>query len=397
MKKLTIIISVLFSTLLLCSFLISHAYDYKNSPEHALITAIQSNNVASVTSQLKSGINPNFNAPGNDYPHRIDQPTPLMLATLVKNRELVNVLLSHKANVNAINPQKNSALICAASVGAVQIAHDLIKAGAELNHANELIMTPLVVAIVKDQREMVQLLIDNGADINHERKRWFTGKVYEEIYGRPVPAEIRHETRISLTSSPFVEALIKGRTQLAKLLLSKGASPAFLDKAPALESLNFVARKGLIDLVQPLVSAGVSINSSDGHGHTPLMEAARMGQKQMVELLLARGAGINAQDSRGHTALIKAIKSFRNELALLLIQRGADQNVMDLEQSTPLMHAAEAGNLEIVNLLVKRGADLKKKDRWGRMASRWAEDSNHEKISLLLRGMDGSGERRSWP
>jgi ankyrin repeat protein len=93
---------------------------------------------------------------------------------------------------------------------------------------------------------------------------------------------------------------------------------------------------GNVEAVSRLLASGVSVNTRNSKGLTPLMAAAFVGSTPMVQLLIARGADVGARYQSGDTALhFAAIKGKRNTVELL-IASGADVNARNAGQYTPL-------------------------------------------------------------
>jgi len=67
--------------------------------------------------------------------------------------------------VNACSSDGDNGLHCVVRWGDLSAAKALIDAGVDVNKAGDLGYTPLHVACMQDNAEMVKLLIDGGADI----------------------------------------------------------------------------------------------------------------------------------------------------------------------------------------------------------------------------------------
>lgn len=131
--------------------------------------------------------------------------TPLMVATYRRNTDLARFLIAHAADVNALDvqhydmltiaavlndvdlvrlaadsgadaglvtsPYEGTALIAAAHLGHIEVVKTLIKAGAPLDHVNNLGWTALIEAIVlgdggPNHQQVVKDLINSGANVN---------------------------------------------------------------------------------------------------------------------------------------------------------------------------------------------------------------------------------------
>jgi ankyrin repeat protein len=69
------------------------------------------------------------------------------------------------SDINACSLDGDNALHCIVRWGDLDAAQTLINAGVDINKAGDLGYTPLHVACMKGNIEMVKLLIDSGADL----------------------------------------------------------------------------------------------------------------------------------------------------------------------------------------------------------------------------------------
>jgi SAM-dependent methyltransferase len=85
------------------------------------------------------------------------------------DREVVTILLAHKADVNHREKKAGgTALHFAISEGHVFLMGDLLKAGADPNAKTDKGLTPLVMALHKQDSQMVMWLLNHKADPNLE-------------------------------------------------------------------------------------------------------------------------------------------------------------------------------------------------------------------------------------
>ena len=116
---------------------------------------------------------------------------------------------------------------------------------------------------------------------------------------------------------------------------------------------------------------------SAGSGHSteavpPLVEAAKKGALEELSRLLTAGADPNARDRHNNAALTFAARDGHLEMARRLLAAGADAGPIDDEGVTPLILAAYKNHPEIAFLLLEHGADTSVRDQWGRQALDYA-------------------------
>ncbi|HUT54935.1 MAG TPA: ankyrin repeat domain-containing protein [bacterium] len=146
---------------------------------------------------------------------------------------------------------------------------------------------------------------------------------------------------------------------------------ALLDQDPALANspgaagrtpLLYALEAGRSDVALLLLSRGADARTRDGKGVTALHLAARKGRDDVVKALLAKAAPLEAKDRDGYTPLWYAIMGeagkSRDATARLLISSGADQWVAVPGGATPLHAAALTASHELMEILVENAADL---------------------------------------
>jgi len=148
--------------------------------------------------------------------------------------------------------------------------------------------------------------------------------------------------------------------------------------------------KGELDEVNRILDSGVSPNSANKIGYTPLMSAASSYRVEVLKLLLARGADPNARASDGLSALHCAVGSTPSqpaqqaECVKLLLNSGGLPNVSDDTGLTPLMDAAWFGCHDATEVLLANKADASLIDKKGRTARDLAVAKNRIEILRLL-------------
>ncbi len=168
---------------------------------------------------------------------------------------------------------------------------ELIRQGADVNQvdmANDP-FTPLMLAIDMNLTDIVELLVNAGADL------------YKSTYAE---------------DSPLGLAAIKGNLEIVKLLLQAGADPDFgeLD-API---YNAITGENL-HIFKTLINSNADVYACCESGTTALMMAAITGNMEIVEILLEEGANPDAINKYGDIALDKAAHNGHQEVFDYLI------------------------------------------------------------------------------
>ncbi len=127
--------------------------------------------------------------------------TALMIAVDNNRTEVVKELIKGKSDVNEKGKYGWTPLTLAAFNGNTEIGGLLIAAGARINDAGPSGKTPLILAILTDKRDFVRLLVSKGVDVN---KKYCSGCV-------------------GVYRSPLKEAETQGRTEIIAILRQAGA------------------------------------------------------------------------------------------------------------------------------------------------------------------------------
>ena len=237
---------------------------------------------------LTKGVDVNIKYGKNEW-------TPLLFAAPGHHKDVLELLISKGANVNATGKRK---------------------------------LTALHFAARGEKLEIVQLLVNNGANIEAEdlpeHGYW--------LFGVPkTPLDLAY-----------------GKT---KTFLSQTVS-----KLRAKESLHGAVSDNDIQLVKQHLAAGANVNAKNEQGQTPIHLAAktRKVKKEITELLIANNADVNVKAVDGATPL-HLVKN--KEVAELLIEKGADVNVKDRKGRTPLDFAVTGKRAETEELIRKNGGE----------------------------------------
>lgn len=140
---------------------------------------------------------------------------------------------------------------------------------------------------------------------------------------------------------PLMEALLVNRANINR-------RNQFGDSALMLGAL-----KARLETVQRLIELGAVVNPD---GWTPLHYAIFGGSKEVAALLVSKGAKLDARAPNGQTALMLAVKLGRLDFVRLLVEADADMDLADYEGVSALRLAQKLGHDEIASYLRSEGA-----------------------------------------
>ncbi|XP_067653717.1 ankyrin repeat, PH and SEC7 domain containing protein secG-like [Haliotis asinina] len=233
--------------------------------------------------------------------------------------------------------------------------------------------TPVMVAALRGQSDVVKLLMDRGANMslvdkfgNNVLHHACTGGDLETVKLILSQNMMYINSRGNESRTPLMEAAFWGESDVVKLLVDRGANMSLVDKFGN-NVIHHACIGGDLETVKLILSQNVMyINSRGNESRTPLMEAAWRGQSNVVKLLVDRGANLSLVDEYSYNVLHFACMGGDLEtVQLILSQNVTDINIRGNGSRTPLMEAAFWGESDVVKLLMDRGANMSLVDKFG--------------------------------
>ncbi|CAH1407609.1 unnamed protein product [Nezara viridula] len=261
----------------------------------------------------------------------------LLHSSLLNDSQSCERAFEKGADPNASQDDKVTALHIAAEKGFSVFTATLIKCSIEygkkldLNGKTIFGNTPLVLAIMHDNIEVMEMLLAAGADPNKPHTFERTPLHIAAFFGRvrATVILINYEANVNVVDcfdqTPLSLSLIaRNSASLVKHLLKGGADANFRAKSsmPIL-SLAVLSCSKYRELrnVNFLIKAGANVMATDNIKlDTALHKAAQTGYIKCIDLLLRKGANIFAQNIYGHTPLNIAIRYKNVEAAIHLYQ-----------------------------------------------------------------------------
>ena len=332
------------------------------------------------------------NAPGNED-GELPGWTPLHIAVYHKLPNILRLLLEKGADPNLLllsqSGNERTALNMAVNGSVPEVVELLLKHKAEVNARDHNGNAPLVRAIRERNQRIVELLLSNGADPNALDASGFP----------PLQVALGAQQTAPPTQGSFAQRLAQVKNQraapgfggpqpspapgtplpttqpspelmISELLLKYKADPNQRDKVKDKENetaLHLAARTANQAAVELLLKYKADPNARTDSGLTPLHWAVQGNREPIIDLLLAHNADVTAAGGDGDTALHSAAVQGSTNIMAKLVQRGADINACTERGDTPLRQAIRTRNVNMpqeyaaVEFLLKLGASVTKK------------------------------------
>jgi len=176
-------------------------------------------------------------------------------------------------------------------------------------------------AIQSDDGPAISALLARGFDGNTRDAQGQSGlylatrdKSLKAVNALLAWRKINVEARNSADESPLMIAALNGSSDLAQVLITKGADVNKTGWAP----LHYAATRGHLQMITLLLDNYAYIDAASPNGTTPLMMAAFYGTPQSVKLLLDAGADPLIKNDQSLTAIDFAQRNNRADSAELI-------------------------------------------------------------------------------
>ncbi|KND01062.1 uncharacterized protein SPPG_04154 [Spizellomyces punctatus DAOM BR117] len=193
--------------------------------------------------------------------------------------------------------------------------------------------TPLTIAVMNNDKDMISTLIENGALLDYrigKRDGWKT---------------------------PLHVAAQNNKITALQTLIGYGAWVNCPD-AQNLTPLYYAAVGGHHECVLRLLIARADTDIYDETGKGPLHIACFNNHEAIASLLIDHGANLNTVNAVGNTPLHVAATRNAKECAKWLVMRGCERERTNKSGQTPLQLASMSGNVDIAELIKKFTNDM---------------------------------------
>ena len=281
--------------------------------------------------------------------------TPLHLAvTQSGKKDIIEYLLDSGADINSRNIFGDTALhISVDPEVSSEFVKLLLLRNADPNSCDKTGNTPIMLALARDNREAVELLLANNADLY--------AKNYNKI-------------------TPLIRALMKGTgvinwfytPEMNKTIDAYGNTPLH----------TAVTNRAEIDVVDFIVNAGADLNKKNFLGDTALHSAVEVDYVDAAALMIDYGADPFLANNRGKAPAVLAFERGIEFTSRLITTENL--SMTDISGNTPLHLAAQWDYLDIVSDLIEQGADVNTHNKEGFTPIHYAAKNNSSEVCLIL-------------
>ena len=291
-------------------------------------------------------------------------PKPLKLALSNNRSTAMKDLVKLQVDING--KSMSNALAKAAAKGDMATVMEILRAGANINHASKSDSSAIYAASKSGQLAMVQFLIDKGAEVNVENGHFGNALQAAALSRRKdatriVRTLLEHGADLNVQGGEYGTALqaaaSRNSPKLVQILLDNGAD-VNTEGEKYMTALQAAASNNNPKMVQILLDNGANVNAQMEEVGTALHVAASKNSSKLVQILLDNGANVNAQKGKHETALQVAAWHNDIESVQILLDNGADVNLQGGRYGTPLHVAASNKSPELVQILLDNGADV---------------------------------------
>jgi ankyrin repeat protein len=297
-------------------------------------------------------------------------------------------------DATAAEPDGTTALHYAIERNDLDLARGLIAAGAEAGAMNRYGVSPLYIAALNGNAEIVALLLDNGVDPKLAIAEGETALMTAARSGDVATIDRLIEAGADVNATEdwkeqtaLMWAASENNGAAVTRLLAAGADRDAVSAGGEFTALKFAVRAGAIDAVRALLDAGADVDETMQDGTSMLVLAVTNAHYELAGVLLDYGADPNGA-AQGWTALHQIAWSRRwnmgfnlpgpaqtgdldsLDLVPKLVAFGADidarqteepkdgnRNKLDRIGATAFLLAAKSCDVPLMRVLLAQGAD----------------------------------------
>ncbi|XP_062560907.1 uncharacterized protein LOC134225123 [Armigeres subalbatus] len=287
--------------------------------------------------------------------------TALHCAAAQGHVQLCTLLIDNKLDVNARNVHNQTALHKAAVNGCDDVVTLLMEKQADVSALDNRKQTPLFMAALAGHDSVVKLLTSKHSNINDLNNRKWSALHIAAIHNHAEVVEIllskNAKTKLgrALKWQSFLQMLLSRghRDMVTRLVMHEVKS--LKRNADANQTLFWAIRNNIMEVVQVMHKAGVSISVTDDRsGQCTYQLALKQRSWKIAEYIL----GIQSRSERYEYALHEAATAGSVGCVSMLLEQKAEVNARDQDGNSPLDLALLKGHVMVVRMLLEKSAKI---------------------------------------
>ncbi|CAK4120620.1 unnamed protein product [Aphanomyces euteiches] len=229
--------------------------------------------------------------------------TALMEACIEGHTDVVQVLIAHDANVDLATVSGITALMCAASFGYLDVVDVLIDAGANVMLCDKRGYSARDWAELKQHNDLASVLEGAEGDVFKQERMAVLGNSDEQVDGHDLPNCTPGFQGSLGDATPLMQAALIGDLTAVDNIVSGDPDSINMTNEQGMSALMLAAIEGNTDVAQLLLRRGAAVNLADKDGHTALMHTAYCGHADMIEVLVDGGADLTLRNKSTSVAM----------------------------------------------------------------------------------------------
>lgn len=290
--------------------------------------------------------------------------TALQIAAYQGHREIVQYLLSRKANPNRPDQDGSTPLQGAAWNGDRQMLELLLRSGAKVQGGgSNLLQSAILSRNGAGAVEVLKVLIQRGVNPKQLKDGYnllhdaciSSSLPQAEYLVRTLKFDVNAPTRDKMGNRPLH---LVNDIETARWLIAQGAQVNAVNQEGRTPLFSAASDPPLTGF---LIASGAKVNFLDQASKSPLYEAAAVGSLDTLRLLLKAGAKANLSKEPGASPLFAAVSGQPDSLTMLqlLIENGANPKEFDENGASLLHQTVLLGTIPMAQYLVdQHGLDV---------------------------------------
>ena len=292
--------------------------------------------------------------------------TALMIACEKGNEGATDVLLKAGADPNIADGDGNTWIYYAVAGNCRKgLLQAILDHGSDVNAINTNNVTPLMVACKKGNVDAINVLLKSGADPNMIDKSgatWTNHAIDGDHSIETLQAVLAHVGDAYATDNHnFIDIMLARKNGSGNAiigLLKTGTDPNVADYEGDTCLHNAVLKLCSREALQAIIDLGVDVNITNKHNQTALILAIMIRNEDAMTVLLDAGADLNIADLNGDTCLhAAAFGGCSKEAIQTMIIHGANMNAINNHNQTALILACVMENLDAIDVFLNTGAN----------------------------------------